>query len=63
MRDTFHSNEELIVAGHEWLPMQESSSNCDGIFNLMLRWVKFHHYTQGLCWRIMILQWNRWATF
>jgi hypothetical protein len=37
-RYSFHSNEELQIAVHEWLQKQEPDICCKGIFKLVPMW-------------------------
>jgi hypothetical protein len=45
----------VAIDGCLW--RQELDSYHDGSFKLIPRWGKMHCHSQGLCWKIIILQW------
>ena len=54
--------QKLEMAVCEWLRMQELNLCCNHILKHVLLKKKKHQCVQGLCWKITILQGNKWAT-
>jgi hypothetical protein len=59
----FHNDQEVKMSYREWLRLQDPNLHRDGVFKLFTKKAPKHQYARVVCWKIMILQWNKWATF